>query len=400
MNKRTSILIVCLLILLILPGCWNQRELNTLAIVQAVGIDKTKDDEIILTVQILIPSAIKGGAASSQGGGGGKGVWTLTTRGETVFDAFRNATLETERKLYMPHNKVIVIGEEAAKSGIGPLIDFLHRDHETRHLVKVFIAHGQAKDILEGEHEQEKIPAEAIEGLAEVITASSKIPKRNFFDLVITLDSKTSDPVLPSINITVETKNNQEKKIVSLAKTAIFKKDNLIGWFNEIETRGLLWILGEVKSGIIVVDSPEDENQKVSLEIINASGKVIPKITEDGDLKVIIEVEEEGNLAEQMSQVELTTPENFKELESRQTTAIEEEIIAAVVKAQAWGVDIFKFGEAFHQNFPDEWPELEENWEKKISEITVDVVIDAKLRRNGITSTPILVEQDAEGDQE
>lgn len=402
MKKRTFAFLLGLLILLLLPGCWNRKELNTLAIVQAVGIDKTREGEILLTVQILVPSAVKGATASQGGGGGGggKGVWTLTARGETVFDAFRNATFETERKLYLPHNKVLVIGEETAQSGIGPLLDFLHRDHESRHLVQVFIAHGQAKDILEGEHEQEKIPAEAIEGLADLSTVASKIPKRDFFDLVVTLDSKTSDPVLPGIQITREDKDNKEKKLLNLDKTAVFQKEHLIGWFNEKETRGLLWILGEVKKGVIVINSPQEESQKLTLEIMNASGKVIPEMTDDGDLEVTIEVKEEGNLAEQMSQVKLTTPEAFKEMESRKAAVIEEEIYAAVDKAQAWGVDIFKFGEAFHQKYPEEWPELKENWQEKFSEITVNVKIDSKLRRSGVTSTPVLMEEDAEGDQE
>ena len=47
-------ILVALLIMLSFTGtgCWNRRELTTMAIVLAVGIDKAEDDQIRLTVQI------------------------------------------------------------------------------------------------------------------------------------------------------------------------------------------------------------------------------------------------------------------------------------------------------------------------------------------------------------
>jgi spore germination protein KC len=62
------------------------------------------------------------------GQGSPKGVWTLESTGYTVFDAFRNATMQSDRKLFLSQNNVVVIGEEMARTGVAPLIDFLDRD--------------------------------------------------------------------------------------------------------------------------------------------------------------------------------------------------------------------------------------------------------------------------------
>jgi spore germination protein KC len=387
MKKSFLLYILCVFLFIMLTGCWNRRELNTLAIVQALGIDRTENGQISITAEILRPGEVKGAS-----GTGGEAVWVVTSTGETVFDAIRNASLKTTRKLYFPHNKVIIIGEETARAGVKPLLDFLGRDPEIRRRSYIFIARGKAKPILQGVHEQENIPSHAIEGSVQGTKASSKIPKRILKDFLETIDSRTSSSVVPGILLLEKSEGGQSIKVVALDQTAIFKKDKLIGWFDGRETRGLLWILNEVKSGIIIVKSPKEENKNVSLEIIQTTSKIKPEI-KDEKLTITVEIKEEGNLAEQMSEVNLTQPEYFHELEIRQAAVIKEEVNAALTKAQAWGVDIFKFGEEFHRKFPQEWSALEQNWEEEFKELEVNVEVVAQLRRVGITTTPPQTEE-------
>lgn len=387
MKKSLPLYLLCIVLLITSTGCWNRRELTTLAIVQALGIDRTENGQISIAAQILRPSQVKGASVAE-----GKAVWVVTSTGETIFDAIRNASLKTTRKLFFPHNKVIIIGEEAARAGVIPLLDFLGRDPEVRRLSYIFIAQGKASPILQGVHEQENIPSHAIEGMAQATKSSSKLPKRNLKDFLGTLNSPTSSSILPGIILLDKNSEGKSIKVVALDQTAIFKKDKLIGWFDGKETRGLLWILNEVKSGIIIVNSPKEEGKSVSLEITHSTSKIKPEIT-DGKLTITVEVKEEGNLAEQMSAVDLTHPDAFQELEIRQAAAIEDEINAALKKAQAWGVDIFKFGEEFHRKFPQEWSELEENWEEKFTELEVNVEVVAQLRQVGIATTPAQTEE-------
>lgn len=395
MKKRSMYFMLCLVLSFTLTGCWNRNELNTLTVIQALGIDMMEDGQINLTVQLLKPGAIQGASAQNKGGGGGgKGVWTVKVTGKTVFDAIRNATTQVDRRLFSSQNKVVVIGETAAQSGLSSLLDYYYRYHKPRELAYVFIAKGKAEDIINAENEQEKVPGKAIENLAKASHATSKAPEVTFLDLMKSLASKTSSPFLPGLGLVERPAGVTVKKQVELSGTAIFKEDKLVGWFDGKETRGLLWVLGKVKSGIIVVKSPEDESKKVALEIIRASSKVTPELI-DGKPTVTVEVQEEGNLGEQMSPVDLSNPDAFKELEDKQAEAIKEEINAALSKAQEWGVDLFKFGIEYHRKFPAEYPELEKNWEEEFKNITVNVVIDAKVLREGLSSQPIRAEKEA-----
>ncbi|MCL5057419.1 MAG: Ger(x)C family spore germination C-terminal domain-containing protein, partial [Actinobacteria bacterium] len=177
-------------------------------------------------------------------------------------------------------------------------------------------------------------------------------------------------------------------KEIKVSGTAVFRHYKLTGWLDETETRGLLWATGKIKSGIIVVPAPESKGKLMSMEIIRASGKIKPEIT-DGNLTVTVEVKEEGNLGEeQPDSVDITKPGILEELEERKKAVIEDEIGAAVAKAQELNADIFGFGEAVHRKYPGEWKKLEDKWDEIFPNLEVSTVVDAKIRRTGKITKP------------
>jgi len=208
--KKMISTISCILLLILLPGCWNRREFNTLAIVQAIGIDQTEDGQISVSLQILKPSAFK--TSTTEKAGGSKGVWVVVSKGETVLDALRNASMQTDRKAFFPYNMVYVLSEKLAREGISDELDLLSRDAEFRKTPYIFITKKRAEDIIRSEHEQEKIPAQAIEKLAKLTFAASEIPKIQLIDLLKNLASKTNDSIIPGIRFSSGGVRKQRKK--------------------------------------------------------------------------------------------------------------------------------------------------------------------------------------------
>ena len=45
----------------LLSGCWDQKELNDIVLIDGVGIDKAKDGKVEVTVSMVIPQAQSGG---------------------------------------------------------------------------------------------------------------------------------------------------------------------------------------------------------------------------------------------------------------------------------------------------------------------------------------------------
>ncbi|HHY42143.1 MAG TPA: Ger(x)C family spore germination protein [Thermoanaerobacterales bacterium] len=218
-------------------------------------------------------------------------------------------------------------------------------------------------------------------------SATSMAVQVNINEFLKNLASPTSDPIACRIEMIQDHQNKNQK--MRLTGASVFRKDKLVGFLDEHETRGLNWILGKVVSGIILVKSPKDENEDVALEIIRASSKIIPEISDD-QIKITIEIKEEGNLAEQLPDIDLTNTKTFKELEQRKAQVIKNEVQSVLEKAQKeWGADIFGFGDAVHRKYPKEWKTLQTKWRDVFPTINVEIKVDARLRDTGLSSAPV-----------
>ncbi|KJR44526.1 Spore germination protein GerKC [Desulfosporosinus sp. I2] len=374
-------LLLILSVILLTTGCWNRKELDRLAIVAAVGIDKGEDQKITLTVQVIKPEALK--RPSSEGGSGKeKGVWIIKSSGNTIFDAVRNFVEKSGRKLFLPHTMVIVIGEKMAKDGVIPVIDWFLRDHEMRLQTWVLVAQGEASEVIKGDSGLEKIPASHLERMIEDYGALSKSVSSNLMEVTNMITCQSSHPVIGRISKNKSGQDDEEELILKGA--GVFRKDRLIGWLNPFETRGYLWIKGKVKSGVITIPCPEHPDQLISLEIIKSKTKVKPRL-EMGMLKYTIEVDVNSNLGEQMCTEDLANPEMIAVLEDEQRQAVEKEIVALIRKAQEeYKLDILGLGEATMREFPKEWNKVKEQWAEEFPQAEVEVKVNSRLSLTGM----------------
>ena len=339
---------VLLVILLLLSGCWDRKELEKLAIVTGIGIDYGEEgDDYQVSFQIARSGEVKTPGSSSQdgggGGGGSKSVWLLKSKGATIFDAVRNATLQSSRRLFLSHNQVVIINKEVAEKGLLPVIDFLIRDHEPRLNEWLLITREQAETILSLESGLEKISALAIADLMRNYYLSSKIRAVNLHEFAGTLLAKTTENTLPIIGVV---KTDQEKGMV-IEETGIFKSDKLIGYLNKKETRGLLWVLG---TGV----------QTCALPICYAN---------------------------------LSSREKLSLLENLKAKVIVEEVEAALKKAQECKADIFGLGEYLQRQNRKEWEKVKDNWGELFPHLEVKVKVKTKIRWLGLLTKPTILEQ-------
>lgn len=121
-NKKIFILI---LVILLLTGCSDYRELTDMAIISNLGIDKV-DEEFHITVQILNSKSNSNDDSKKNS----SEVILYNSKGKTIHEALRNTTLESPKKLYVGHLESIIISERIAKSNISELFDFILRDPE------------------------------------------------------------------------------------------------------------------------------------------------------------------------------------------------------------------------------------------------------------------------------
>lgn len=388
MIKKAAALLLLVLLTGLLGGCWSRKEITEVAVVLGTGVDWTADGRIRLTVQIARPTAFAGGGEAAGGGREAPASWVVSAEGKTIEEAERYLAMKVPRDIYWGHSIILVIGEEMAKKGTRMVTNFFQRDRQPRETMWIMVAKGEAKDFLETYSTLAKTSAQAAGFLTRMKTGYT-VQVREFAEM---LASKGVQPVATRVEVKEagvtpgpgREKESPALKQVELAGVAVFKEDKLIGWLDDYETRGLLWLKGEAMKGVVTVPSPGEPDKAVSFEIRRGSTKVTPEY--DGEyLWFDVKVEVEGDMLEQQSREDLAKPEKIKALESEIAGEISRRAAVALEKAQReYGVDIFGFGDAFHRKYKKEWRELKDRWDEEFARAEVYITVEAHVREIGL----------------
>lgn len=380
---RQSIKILLLFILtLILTSCWNNRDLTELAIVTGVAVDKLGDGQFEVTVQIVKPGELR---SSGEGGSvGGKAYMNISSTGETMFDAVRNLLSKLNKKAFWAHVQLMVISDEVAKEGLSNYFDFFERDSETRRRAYIIITQGiTAKTVLESESRLAKLPTSHNVEALEASDAFGKSFKINLLEVLKVFDEKEYCPTLPILYNSKPSGTIYQEDLI-MEGSAVIKKDKLIGFLDTLQTRGFLFANDKIKSTIIVIPSPINQNKKVSIEIIHSKGTV-DAVIEDGKPLLSIEIKAEGNIGEQQEKDDLTKEGTVKDIETQVQKEIKKEIQDAIKLSQEkYHADIFGFIKKIRQNYYSEWEELVTDWSEIYSNTPIKVNVDFKLRTPGL----------------
>ncbi|WP_226666285.1 Ger(x)C family spore germination protein [Metabacillus litoralis] len=390
MTRKLITLVILVILVLFISGCWNRRELNELAISVGEGIDIDDEGKYQISTQIVIPGEI---ASKTSGAASGLPVRIFTTTEDTVFEAMRELTTKSPRPIYHSHLRVLVIGESLAKEGIGEVLDMFSRDHEYRSDFYIVIAKNtSAENILSILTSIEKIPANNMVSSLETSektwapTAAITLDK-----LIQDLVTEGKNPVLTGIEVIGEPAAGQTKKNLETIKPtaylkysglAVFKSDKMLGWLDQDESKGYNFIMNNVKNTVTNVNCPKEG--KFNYEIVKSKTEVTGKV-ENNTPKIEIQIKSEGNVGEVKCDIDLTKQKTIEELEK----SVEKDLMNLVEMTinnvqEDFSTDVFGFGDAIHRANAEEWENLKSNWnDKHFTDLEINVKADIKIRRLG-----------------
>ncbi|MWC27163.1 Ger(x)C family spore germination protein [Paenibacillus sp. MMS18-CY102] len=381
----------CLVVaMMFVSGCWNRREMNDLAIAVAYGIDKA-GDHYRLTVQVVDPGEV----ASQKGSSDRTPVTTYQATGETIFEALRRLTKVSPRKIYNSHLRMLVISEKVAVDGIGNVLDFVSRNHEHRADFYVVIAKDTtAANTLKILTHLESIPANqmfsSLEASERSWAPTSAITLDELIDDIV---SSGKQPAVTGLRIKgSQTAGESKENVNEIASStqliynglAVFKKDKLLGWLNEEESKAYNYIQDNVDSTVGVVYCPNGGN--AALEVMRSDTKVKGKL-EDGKPFIDISVRMRANVGEVRCSIDLSKEASIKQLEQNGNRKVQRFIEQAIATVQnKYKVDIFGFGEVMHREQPKYWKAVRDDWDAQFQKLAYRVNVDIRIRYLGTQS--------------
>ncbi|MCM3588390.1 Ger(x)C family spore germination protein [Mesobacillus maritimus] len=385
---KKFLLIVCFCIPL-LTGCWDQVEMQDLAIITATAIDRLEDGKTRISVQLFIPRAITSGQTGEEVGS--TSTFVREGYGENLAQAISILQTNVPRRLFWGQCKIFVFGEELAKNGIRKEIDFLARHSGPRGNSYLFISEGEAKEILELIPPLERYSAEALRKLSEEELGTSTTLR----DVDIDFMGESESVSMPYIKMLVSKENARKiyETVPVIHGTAIFKGEKMIGTLNMKEARGLLWLKDEVKRSTISI-KPEGEEGEITMTPTLGKIKFSPEI-KGNQWSMNLSLAIEGNIVQNETYLNLMNEDVLNNLNKEFATSLEERVAQTIEKLQQeYKTDVIQFGRRFHQKYPKQWKKVSGRWDEKFPEVKVQIDVDANIRRPGYIGPPAALPRD------
>lgn len=292
-------------------------------------------------------------------------------------DAVRNAIAFSGKRLYWSHAKVVIVGDEVARKGVAPILDWINRDAETRSDIFIMIAKDhEAADIFAVKPSFGKITSFILADLMENQKALSKAPRAEIWKF----NNELTITGLSAVAPVIELANQGGEEKPRLLGTAIFKKDKLQGYLDGDESKILLFIRNQIEGGVINIMGPE--GNPIALEIFHNKTELKPEV-KNGILSMNIKVSSVVAIDEVEGHQHVIDPGGSTKAEQIAQQSLKHQIERLISKVQQdYQADIFGFGAKFHTEQPRVWKQVEKDWENYFTSLAVNCSVKVHIRNS------------------
>jgi spore germination protein KC len=376
--KKWKAAVIALICTSAVTGCWDKKELNDVAVVMGVGIDKEKNNQYLLTAQVIKPSP------PQKGGSGGSELptWSLSASGISVMDAISEMNRISPRRLYWPHLQIIIFGEKLAKEGMAPVLTWFERDRDSRAGTYVAVTKGTAEDLLNQKIELGNIPAKV---MADLIDNSFL---RQITTRKTTLRNLVSILTMEGVDATVDVIEPKEirgkQETYDLHDSAVFHEDKLVGYLGAEDSNAIEIVTGKYKNAIMNIACPDNEKESMAYVVTDfRRDKSFIQTDEGYGLKLHLFIE--GNLGDQTCMIQLSDPKQRRQVELAIAAKVKDMIQNAFAKSAGWHSDIYGIGKEFRRVNPKKWHQVEAVWDDELLAKSIfKITVDASIRRTGL----------------
>ena len=384
-----------ILLLPLLSGCYNYRELNELGITTAVSIDY-KDNNFILIAEVVNPIKQQDVSASNN-----SPFVNFTSVAPSIQEAFRNTVLESPRQLYLSQLEIILVSEEIINNHLEEFLEFFSREPETRTEIKVIIAKTEestkgitiqslltnfsSSNILESLEVQNKLL-----GLTQEVTINELLNMYLDPNLEIVLPSMilygSSDIGDEKENITTST----PKTLVKVGTTSVIKDGKILGYLSEEESKMVNLINGNLTKTILKIPY-EDGYVVFEPNRIKTKQKLNIK-----DNKITIEISGFSKIKEFHTTKNIKNMKTVEELNKYFNKEIENMIKDNFNQIrEKYNTDMFGFKELYYRTDHKYFKKYCSNWyETTFPNIELEVKSNIKLYEKGNTLGGIKYERE------
>lgn len=345
-------ILIVLSFVFLLTGCYDNIELNDLAIVSSVGVDY-KDNNFYLTYEILSDTKTDDNTALLS--------YTVSGSGKSISEAFINTNYKVSKKAYFAHLKVLILSEEIVNGKFDQITDYILRDTNLRSDFKVLVSNNTTpEDILKNNDKNHPVVSEVITKLIDNEKYNNNLViGETFREITAKLISDNYDVILNTISI--------KDKEIAIDNSYIFKKFNYQATLSKQDSS----LYNMLTKDITAIEFDKNYDTKNVTITINSSDTSID-VTKD---KIIINTNLEGKILENNAMFDLKDTKSYEKLNKDFGKIIEKDIKKFIEILQENESDILGLQEIYYKNTRKENKNL---WLNANVEVKVNLKINTK----------------------
>lgn len=373
-RKYRFCLLIIIVCILILTGCWDQVEINERVFIATIGFDTAPEGGVPQN-KYKISYAFPNQA----GGYGTDTVVTnayMSTLASEIYSAERLLATRSNKSFYLGHLRVMVIGEEVARDQmmLREVLDSVERNPIISRRVSIGIVEGTAAEVLEKEPMMEGNVGQFLADVYRRKDRTQKAPLIDVGEALITLH-ENGNALMPRII--------PSDKEVKVSGAAVIKDYKMVGWLGSDESNDVTIASGEIK--LLVVPIPHMD-LIIPLNITDGSSK-FEYVETAGERKMVINIEMEGDI--EMVYIDpkedVLDPKFLSGLQDQANKVIRESMEGTIEKLQKeFNTDVLGFDRYLERHKPKVWEEIKGDWDEVFKNLLVEVNLDIKIRRVGL----------------
>ncbi len=422
--RRIGFVALIILLALISSGCWDTVEIEQVALVGSMGVDKGQGDKVVVSLEVINPGAL---ATGIQGATAQSPVVSIVTRDEatTIANAINNAQRRTPRRISTGLIGTVVFGQSLAREGIGQYIDYLIRDARVRSSA-LLVTCDSGAGLLQRPF-MYPLPSRTLAGLSQSAPASgmtitvtlgeftAKLAEPGIepttmhtvgrktkdvqvkrqgeevkhtdpsvmleepIDVDLTLDGELPDDS-PVLNPYKETSSGEFVPGITIdIGIAAYRGDKLVGLLDSAEARGYLWTTGELEQSTVEIEDPRGSGKKIALRVIRSSASTKPVMDQEV-IRMDVELHVDLETTEGPLDIDVSDQTLVRALEKSLDALVLHEAQATLNRVQKeLKSDIYGFGNKVYRANPRLWEKLESRWNEELFP-NLEVRFDVKTR--------------------
>ncbi|MFT9493554.1 Ger(x)C family spore germination protein [Anaerosolibacter sp.] len=371
---RKEHLLLIIMIISLLTGCWDFRQIDNTYIVTGIAIEKDPTSENLeVSVKIPIPSPNLNSSMAYT-----KKASIISRKGNTMFNAIDKMEKEMKKELYLGHLQMVIISEDVAREKIYNILDTLSRNAHLKRSVYIVMSKIRPKEVLAARTDLDISPITDLANMFEINKTNEFIPT-TLDEFTSSISGKTSDGMLPIIEM-----NNE---IITASGMAIFKGGKYIGEINGEEIRVLsLLLYPEFTSEYYTVKGlgyNKDPDDLLTIQTKTGSGKI--KVTlKDKQIEALLHIKLTGRIAEHTdNHPSMSDEETYMFAAKQLKRLLQSNLESLIHNSKGYNADIMEIGKYVKAKYPDYWNTID--WQETYKQVKFIPKIEVEIKSGTVT---------------